>query len=82
MASHFGHQFAMSETASAALLMNPRDPESIAGTIEETWGAKGQRLRTQESFGAGEFTRVAAKAERIPMVYREVHSRRLARTDC
>lgn len=67
---------AMPETAGgAALLADPKDPESIAGAIVEACGAEGQRLRTRGPLRAGEFT-WAATAERTLAVYREVHSRR------
>ncbi|MGH3828889.1 MAG: glycosyltransferase family 4 protein [Pseudonocardiaceae bacterium] len=67
---------AMPETAGgAALLADPKDPESIASAIVEACGAQGQRLRAQGPVRAGEFT-WAATAERTLAVYREVHSRR------
>ena len=67
---------AMPETAGgAALLADPKDPESIAGAIIEACGAEGERLRIQGPVRAGEFT-WAATAERTLAVYREVHSRR------
>jgi glycosyltransferase involved in cell wall biosynthesis len=70
---------AMPETAGgAALLADPKDPESIAGAIVEACGAEGQRLRTQGLLRAGEFT-WSATAERTLAVYREVYSRQLRR---
>ena len=70
---------AMPETAGgAALLTDPKDPESIAGAIVEACGAEGQRLRTRGPVRAGDFT-WAATAERTLAVYRDVHSRRPSR---
>ncbi|MGH3822597.1 MAG: glycosyltransferase family 4 protein [Pseudonocardiaceae bacterium] len=70
---------AMPETAGgAAMLADPKAPESIAGAIVAACGAEGQRLRRQGLARAGEFT-WAATAERTLAVYREVHTRRLNR---
>jgi glycosyltransferase involved in cell wall biosynthesis len=70
---------AMPETAGgAALLADPRDPESIAGAIVEACGTAGERLRTRGPARAREFT-WAATAERTLAVYREVHARRSGR---
>jgi glycosyltransferase involved in cell wall biosynthesis len=67
---------AMPETAGgAALLADPRDPDSIAGAIVEACGAEGQRLRELGPERAGQFT-WAATAEATLEVYREVHARR------
>lgn len=67
---------AMPETAGdAALLADPKDPESIAGAIVEACGADGERLRTLGPARAAEFS-WAATAERTLAVYREVHSGR------
>ncbi|MDQ4038232.1 MAG: glycosyltransferase family 4 protein [Actinomycetota bacterium] len=66
---------AMPETAGgAALLVDPKDPESIAGAIVEACGAEAERLRKLGLERAGEFT-WAATAERTLAVYREVHAR-------
>ncbi|MGH3922801.1 MAG: glycosyltransferase, partial [Pseudonocardiaceae bacterium] len=67
---------AMPETAgAAALLADPKDPESIAGAIVEACGPNGDQLRKLGPARAGEFT-WAATAERTLAVYREVHARR------
>ena len=70
---------AMPETAGgAALLADPKDPESLAGAIVKACGPEGERLREAGPRRAGEFT-WAVTAERTLAVYREVHARRLAR---
>ncbi|MGH3517723.1 MAG: glycosyltransferase family 4 protein [Haloechinothrix sp.] len=67
------------ETAGgAAMLADPKDPESIAGAIVEACGAEGERLRTRGPVRAGEFT-WAATAERTLAVYRDVYARRTGR---
>lgn len=67
---------AMPETAGgAALLVDPKNPESIADAIIEACGAETHRLQTQGPIRAGEFT-WAATAERTLAVYRDVYSRR------
>jgi glycosyltransferase involved in cell wall biosynthesis len=70
---------AMPETAGgAALLADPKNPESIADAIVAACEADGPRLRAQGPVRAGEFT-WAATAERTLAVYREVYARRLRR---
>ena len=70
---------AMPETAGgAALLVDPHDPESIAGAIVQACGPQGDRLRDGGLARAAEFS-WAATAERTLAVYREVHSRRSGR---
>jgi glycosyltransferase involved in cell wall biosynthesis len=70
---------AMPETAGgAALLADPKDPESIADAILRACGGEEQRLRAAGPKRASEFT-WATTAERTLAVYREVHARRLAR---
>jgi glycosyltransferase involved in cell wall biosynthesis len=67
---------AMPETAGgAALLADPRDPESLAGAIVNACGTENDRLRSAGPERAAEFT-WAATAERTLAVYREVHKRR------
>lgn len=70
---------AMPETAGgAALLADPKNPESIAEAIVAACGKEGDRLRARGPERANEFT-WAATAERTLAVYREVHSRRESR---
>lgn len=70
---------AMPETAGgAALLADPKDPESVAGAIVDACGTEGARLRALGPARAREFT-WAATAERTLAVYRAVHSRRQSR---
>jgi glycosyltransferase involved in cell wall biosynthesis len=67
---------AMPETAGgAALLADPKNPESIADAVVKACGPEGERLRNAGPDRAGEFT-WAATAERTLAVYREVHARR------
>ena len=67
---------AMPETAGgAALLSDPKDPETIADAIVKACGPENERLRKAGPERAGEFT-WAATAERTLEVYREVHRRR------
>jgi glycosyltransferase involved in cell wall biosynthesis len=71
---------AMPETAGgAALLADPRDPESIAQAIVTACGPEGERLRLAGPRRAGEFTWTAT-AERTLAVYRAVHRERPARS--
>jgi glycosyltransferase involved in cell wall biosynthesis len=70
---------AMPETAGgAALLADPRDPESIAGALVEACGPANTRLRQAGPVRAGEFTWTAT-AERTLEVYRAVHKRQSTR---
>lgn len=67
---------AMPETAGgAALLADPKDPDSIADAIVKACGPENERLRKAGPERAGEFT-WAATAEKTLAVYREVHRRR------
>ena len=67
---------AMPETAGGcALLVDPHDPESIAGALVKACGPEGERLRASGLERAAEFT-WDATAERTLDVYREVHQRR------
>lgn len=69
---------AMPETAGgAALLADPRDPESLADAIVRACGVEEERLRAAGPSRAGEFT-WAATAEGTLAVYRAVHAHRLA----
>lgn len=64
---------AMPETAGgAALLADPKDPESIADAIVKACGPAGERLVTAGIARASEFT-WAATAERTLDLYRRVH---------
>jgi len=66
---------AMPETAGgAALLADPKDPESIADAVVKACGPEGERLRAAGPERAAEFT-WAATAERTLAVYREVYAR-------
>jgi glycosyltransferase involved in cell wall biosynthesis len=66
---------AMPETAGgAALLADPKDPESIADAMVKACGPEGERLRAAGPERAAEFT-WAATAERTLAVYREVYAR-------
>ncbi len=70
---------AMPETAGgAALLADPEDPESLADAIVRACGAEQARLRSAGPKRARQFT-WAATAESTLAVYRDVHSRRVAR---
>jgi glycosyltransferase involved in cell wall biosynthesis len=65
----------MPETAGgAALLADPKDPESIADAMVKACGPEGERLRAAGPERAAEFT-WAATAERTLAVYREVYAR-------
>jgi glycosyltransferase involved in cell wall biosynthesis len=67
---------AMPETAgSAALLADPKDPESIAAALVAACGPDKDRLRAAGPLRAKEFT-WAATAEATLAVYREVHASR------
>ena len=69
---------AMPETAGgAALLADPKNPESLADAIVRACGPEQERLRAAGPIRAREFS-WAATAESTLTVYREVHSRRLA----
>ncbi|HEY6793310.1 MAG TPA: glycosyltransferase family 1 protein [Kineosporiaceae bacterium] len=69
---------AMPETAGgAALLADPRDPESIAQAIVKACGPEGERLRIAGQQRAAQFT-WRATAERTLAVYRQVHRERQA----
>jgi glycosyltransferase involved in cell wall biosynthesis len=69
---------AMPETAGgAALLADPRDPESLADAIVRACDSEGERLRAAGPKRAAAFT-WAVTAERTLDVYREVHGRRSA----
>ena len=66
----------MPETAGgAALLSDPKDPDTIADAIVKACGPENERLRKAGPERAGEFT-WAATAEKTLDVYREVHRRR------
>ncbi|HEU5469743.1 MAG TPA: glycosyltransferase family 1 protein [Actinophytocola sp.] len=66
---------AMPETAgSAALLADPKDPESIGAAIVEACGPAGDRLRAAGPARAKEFNWTAT-AEATLAVYREVYAR-------
>jgi glycosyltransferase involved in cell wall biosynthesis len=70
---------AMPETAGgAALLADPRDPESIADAILRACGPENERLRIQGPARAAEFNWTTT-AERTLAIYREVHARRQRR---
>jgi glycosyltransferase involved in cell wall biosynthesis len=70
---------AMPETAGgAALLADPKDPESIAQAIVKACGPEGERLRVAGPQRAAQFT-WRATAERTLAVYRQVHRERPAR---
>lgn len=58
----------------AALLVDPGDPESIAGALVRACGPEGDRLRAAGLARAARFT-WAATAERTLAVYRQVHAR-------
>jgi glycosyltransferase involved in cell wall biosynthesis len=70
---------AMPETAGgAALLADPKNPETIADAIVKACGPEEDRLRSAGPERAAEFT-WAATAERTLAVYREVYASRLLR---
>jgi len=62
-------------TGGAALLADPKDPESIAAAMVEACGREGDRLRSAGLARAKKFT-WAETAQRTLAVYREVHARR------
>ena len=67
---------AMPETAGgAALLADPRDPESVACALVDACGSDGTLLRKLGLERAQDFT-WAATADRTLEVYRQVHNRR------
>jgi glycosyltransferase involved in cell wall biosynthesis len=71
---------AMPETAGgAALLADPRDPESIATALEQACGSEAILLRKLGLERAQDFT-WAVTAERTLEVYRQVHARRKERS--
>jgi glycosyltransferase involved in cell wall biosynthesis len=71
---------AMPETAGgAALLADPRDPESLADAIVRACDPEAHRLRAAGPGRAAKFT-WAATAQRTLDLYREVHARSLARS--
>lgn len=70
---------AMPETSGgAALLADPKDPESLADAIVRACGSEEGRLRAAGPVRAGEFTWAATAASTLA-VYRHVHAGRLAR---
>jgi glycosyltransferase involved in cell wall biosynthesis len=72
---------AMPETAGgAALLADPRDPESLADAIVRACDSEEERLRAAGPKRAAQFT-WAVTAERTLDVYREVHAGSLAGSD-
>jgi len=70
---------AMPETAGgAALLADPKDPQSLAEAIVAACGPDGEPLRAAGPKRAAEFTWTAT-AERTLAVYRDVYARRAAK---